>query len=113
MDPSFHRDLAKIASCNGWLRLGFLFLDKTPIAAQLWLVCKDIAYIVKLSYDEKYKKLIPGIILSSKMMKHVIDCDKVKQIDYLIGDEPYKKDWTPSRRQRNGMLFFKNNFKRL
>jgi CelD/BcsL family acetyltransferase involved in cellulose biosynthesis len=111
MDPSFHRDLAKLARDKGWLRLGFLFLDTSPIAAQLWLVSDGVAYIAKLAYDEGYKKLIPGVILSSEMMKYVIDIDRVKEIDYLIGDEPYKKDWTPNRRERKGILIFNNNFK--
>jgi hypothetical protein len=111
MDPSFHRDLAKLVRGKGWLRLGFLFLDTSPMAAQLWLVCEGVAYIAKLAYDENYKKLIPGVILSSEMMKYVIDIDRVKEIDYLIGDEPYKKDWTPNRRERKGILIFNNNFK--
>ena len=111
MDPSFHRDLAKLARDKGWLRLGFLFLDTTPIAAQLWLVSDGVAYIAKLAYDEQYKKLIPGVILSSEMMKYVIDTDRVMEIDYLIGDEPYKKDWTPNRRERNGILIFNHNLK--
>jgi hypothetical protein len=106
MDPTFHRDLAKLARDKGWLRLGFLFLDNTPIATQLWLVCEGVAYIAKLAYDEDYKKLIPGVILSAEMMKHVIDVDRVREVDYLEGDEPYKKDWTPKRRERKGVLIF-------
>lgn len=111
MDPTFHRDLAKNVCDKGWLRLGFLFLDGKPIASQLWIVCQERAYIVKLAYDENYKKFIPGVILSSEMMKYVIDVDKVKEIDYLIGDEPYKKDWTPKRRERKGLIIFNNNFR--
>lgn len=109
LDPTFHRDLAKLASDKGWLRLGFLFLDNKAIACQFWLVCEDTAYILKLAYDEEYRKVIPGVILSSEMMKYVIDIDHVKEIDYLIGDEPYKKDWTPQRRERRGILVFNNN----
>lgn len=111
MDPTFHRDLAKLSCDRGWLRLAFLFLDDTPIAAQFWIVSNRVAYIVKLAYDEEYKKLIPGVILSTEIMKYVIDIDKVQEVDYLIGDEPYKKDWTPKRRERDGVRIFNNNCK--
>ena len=111
MDSTFHRDLAKLAYEKGWLRLGLLLFNEIPIASQLWLVSKRVAYIVKLAYDENYGKFRPGIILTSEMMKYVIDVDGVEEIDYLEGDEPYKKDWTPKRRERRGIFIFNNNFK--
>ena len=111
MDPTFHKDLAKLANGKGWLRLGFLFFNQTPIATQFWLVSKDVAYILKLAYDENFEKFRPGMILSSEMMKYVINVDKVREVDYLIGDEPYKKDWTPKRRERKGVIIFNQTFR--
>jgi CelD/BcsL family acetyltransferase involved in cellulose biosynthesis len=110
-DPTFHRDIAKIACKKGWLRLGFLFLENSPIAAQLWFVCEGMAHILKLVYDENYKKFIPGVILTAEMMKHEIDIDKVMEVDFGVGDDPYKKDWTPYRRERKGVLIFNKNVK--
>lgn len=109
--PTFHRDLAKLAAKNGWLRLGFLFLDGTPISAQFWMTCSNNSFILKTVYDQDYKKYSPGKILTAEMMKHVIDIDKVKTVDYVQGDEPYKKDWTPKRRERKGLLVFNDNIK--
>ena len=103
-DPSFHRDLAKFACLKGWLRLGFLFFKGDPLAAQFWLVHGGVAHILKLVYNEEYKKFIPGVILTAEMMKYVIDNDKVSMIDFGIGDDPYKRDWTPNRRERKGVL---------
>ncbi len=37
-------------------------------------------------------------------MKHVIDTDKVEEIDFLTGNEPYKKDWMSASRKRWGMI---------
>jgi CelD/BcsL family acetyltransferase involved in cellulose biosynthesis len=110
-DPMFHRQLAKLGAEKGWLRLGFLFFNDSPIASQLWLTSKKIAYIVKLVYDVDFKKFIPGIILTSEMMKYAIDVDGVEYVDYLIGDESYKKDWMPLRRQRSGIHILNNNIK--
>jgi hypothetical protein len=105
-DPTFHRDLARAAAERGWLRLGLCLLDGRPIAAQLWLVRNGVAYIVKLSYDEAYSRYSPGVILTAFLMRAVIDQDRVHEVDYLKGDEEYKKDWTPSRRTRQGFIAY-------
>jgi CelD/BcsL family acetyltransferase involved in cellulose biosynthesis len=39
-------------------------------------------------------------------MRHVIESDMVKEIDYLIGDDAYKQDWMPLRRERHGLIAF-------
>jgi len=109
--PTFHRDLAKMAARNGWLRLGFLFLNNYPISSQFWISCNDTAFIMKTVYDQDYKKFSPGKILTAEMMKYVIDIDKVKTVDYLQGDESYKQDWMPGKRERKGILFYNNNMK--
>lgn len=106
LGPTFHRDLAKMAAGNGWLRLGFLRYNGSPIAAQFWIVCNATAYIMKTVYDQEYKKFSPGKVLTANMMKHVIDIDKVSTIDYVQGDESYKKAWTPKRRERKGIRVY-------
>lgn len=109
--PTFHRDLAKMAAKKGWLRLGFLFLDDSPMSSQFWISCDDTAFILKTVYDQNYNKFSPGKILTAEMMKYVIDIDKVKTVDFVQGDESYKKDWTPKRRERKGIMVYNNNIK--
>jgi CelD/BcsL family acetyltransferase involved in cellulose biosynthesis len=109
--PHFHRDLAKMAARNNWLRLGFLFFNNVAMASQFWLACDGTAYILKTVYDQKFKKYSPGKILTSEMMKYVIDNDQVKTADYIHGDEAYKEDWAPKRRERKGILIYNNNIK--
>lgn len=106
--PTFHRDLARLAAQKGWLRLGFLFLQDLPIAAQFWIVCNRIAYILKTVYDQRYKQFSPGKILTLRMFIHAIDIEKVSQIDYLHGDDQYKIDWVTQHRNRKGILIFNN-----
>jgi CelD/BcsL family acetyltransferase involved in cellulose biosynthesis len=109
--PTFHRNLSKIAADNGWLRLGFLFFNNTPIACQMWIVSNDYAYILKLFYDQEYKKYAPGKILTFKMFKYAIDADKVKTIDFGYGNDNYKKFWTPKNRVINGIKIYNKSIK--
>lgn len=104
--PNFISELCKLAASREWLRLGIAKLDGQPIAAQIWLVCAGTAYIVKLAYHQSYAKFSAGSVLTAHLMQHVIDVDKVMAIDYLIGDDFYKRDWTPLRRERYGIIAF-------
>ena len=103
---TFDRALAKMARDRGYLRLGLLFVHDNPVAAQFWLVCNRKAYVAKIVYDEQLKKFSPGVTLTAAMSTHVIDNDKVEEIDFQFGDDAYKKDWAPKRRERKNVLIF-------
>ncbi len=36
----------------------------------------------------------------------IIDADRVAEIDFGVGDHPYKKDWATERRERWGIAAF-------
>lgn len=102
----FMPGLIRLCAAKGWLRMAVAYLDDRPIAAQLWIVSGKVAAIYKLAYDEAFARLSIGSILTSRLFEHVIDVDKVWEVDYLTGDEPYKKDWTPDRRERRGLVAY-------
>lgn len=104
--PDFISGLCRLAAAEGALRLGFAYINDVAVAAQLWIVADNTAYIYKLAYDEAYKNYAVGSILTAKLMQHVIDVDKVEVVDYLTGDDAYKKDWMSHRRERWGVLAF-------
>lgn len=104
--PDFISGLCRLAAAEGALRLGLAYINDVAVAAQLWIVADNTAYIYKLAYDEAYKDYAVGSILTAKLMQHVIDVDKVAVVDYLTGDDAYKKDWMSQRRERWGVLAF-------
>lgn len=104
--PDFIPGLCRLAAENGWLRLGLLHLDGKAVAGQIWLVKSGVAHIVKLAYDQAYAKRSVGSVLTARLAQHVIDEDDVVELDYLIGDDAYKRDWTPQRRERHGIIAF-------
>jgi ribosomal protein S18 acetylase RimI-like enzyme len=104
--PDFISGLCRLAASQNALRLGIAYIDDVAIAAQLWIVADKTAYIYKLAYDEAYKNLGIGSILTAKLMRHVIDIDDVEKVDYLTGDDAYKKDWMSHRQERLGVIAF-------
>jgi hypothetical protein len=105
-NPLFVPGLIRLAAKQGWLRLGVLWLNGEPLAAQLWLVGEGKANIFKLAYVQGSEKLSVGSVLTAAMMEHAMDVDRVREVDYLSGDEPYKADWMSKRRERVGLIAF-------
>jgi CelD/BcsL family acetyltransferase involved in cellulose biosynthesis len=104
--PEFMPGLARMCAAQGYLRLGLAWLNGAPIAAQLWIVSHGRAEIYKVAYDERFKAYAPGTLLTALLMEHVIEVDRVSEVDYLIGDDPYKKTWMSHRRERWGVIAY-------
>lgn len=102
--PGFVPGWAAICARRGALRLGLAWAGEVPIAAQFWFLHGRRAYIFKLAYDEAYSKLSAGTVLSAFMFKQALDVDRVVEIDYLTGDDPYKRAWVSHRRERQGVI---------
>jgi hypothetical protein len=105
--PHFVPELCRSAANAGWLRLGVVRLGDQPIAAQLWIVKDGQALIYKLAYDEAFKRFSAGSVLSAALFRHALDVDHVSDIDYLTGDDDYKRDWMTHRRERVGLVAFR------
>jgi CelD/BcsL family acetyltransferase involved in cellulose biosynthesis len=111
LDPTFHPAVMRWASDQGWLRLFFLLLDGRPIATHFWLVRGQRAYALKRAYDEQYRQYSAGAILTCRVMEHVFDVEHVEHIDFLKGDDAYKRQWSSERRQRLALLAFSPDFR--
>jgi len=98
--PDFMPGLMETCARRGWLRLGIVWLHGQAIAAQLWIVAYGKAAIYKLAYDAAFKAYSPGTVLTAHLMQEVLGDEQVREIDYLMGDDPYKKHWMTHRRER-------------
>ena len=104
--PAFIRRLASGFAAAGALRLGLLYLDHRPIAAQLWIVRHGSAILYKLAHDRAYDALSPGTVLMMRMLERLLDEERVAELDLGAGDDPYKRLWTTRRRARVGLIGF-------
>jgi CelD/BcsL family acetyltransferase involved in cellulose biosynthesis len=104
--PAFMPGLLQTCAEKGALRLGVARLNGRPIAAQAWIVSHGRAEIYKVAYDQSYKAYAPGTLVTASLMQHVIEVDRVREVDYLMGDDPYKKTWMSKRRERWGIVAY-------
>ena len=98
--PAFIRNFMRASAEQGWLRLAVAWLGDEPVAAQCWTVCHGRAEIFKLAYAGRFKAVSAGTLLTALLMRRVLDEDQVQVVDYLAGDEPYKRDWMSERHER-------------
>lgn len=104
--PDFMPELIRIHVRKNTLRLAIAFYDDNPIAAQIWLIHGKKAVIYKLAYVEQHAEHSAGTLLSAFLFRHVLDVDHVEEVDYLSGDDLYKRDWVTQRRERWGIVAY-------
>jgi hypothetical protein len=98
--------LMHLCASKGYLRLGILRLEGKPVAVQFWIVSGGTAHCVRLAYDEAYKKLAVGVVLTNLMIAHVLDHDGVNKLDYGYGRDEYKRAWMRDAREYYGFIAF-------
>lgn len=116
--PTFIRRMCRWAAQRGSLRLGVLYRanasaaggdnpsPEQALASQIWLFDHRVAYIFKLAYDPDAARFSPGSVLTAAMFAHALDVDRAREIDYLSGDDDYKRDWMSHRRERRAIVAF-------
>jgi len=101
--PAFMPELARRLAMHDSLRLGVLYVDGQPAAAQFWITTQAEACIYKLAYDEKYADFSVGAVLSREMFRQALDVDHTSCIDYGVGSESYKREWMSGVRAITGI----------
>jgi CelD/BcsL family acetyltransferase involved in cellulose biosynthesis len=104
--PAFIRRLAGSLAAAGALRLGLLYLDDRPVAAQLWILWQGRAILYKLAHDRAYDTFSPGTVLTMRMLERLLDDERVAEVDLGAGDDPYKRLWATRCRARVGLIAF-------
>lgn len=89
---AFHEEMARTFLARGHLRLQWLELDGTPIAAEYHLVAGDTLYGYQSGIDPDRLDEEPGRLAGIAVIRQAID-EGLAVYDLLRGDEPYKAHW--------------------
>jgi CelD/BcsL family acetyltransferase involved in cellulose biosynthesis len=105
----FFTDTANQFANNGWLALYFLTVKDEPIAAQYCIEFGQKMYYVLGGFDTMYYKYSIGDLLTSKVIEYCIK-KKIREYDFMRGNEPYKFRWTRQYRRNFGIRFVNSKF---
>ena len=89
----FNNEISKHALLSGNLRLYSLSVEDTIIAVLYCFLYKDKILFYQSGYDSEWKKYSPGRLLMAYAIENSIS-EKVREFDFLRGNEEYKKSWT-------------------
>lgn len=108
LDPSlrsFYHSLTRTLSAAGKVSINTLTTDGKCIAAQFCLLQDDTTYILKIGYDEGYKRYAPGNLLMDLLIKRSMDDCTIKNIN-LITDAEWHEDWRPKSYDKSKLYIF-------
>jgi CelD/BcsL family acetyltransferase involved in cellulose biosynthesis len=86
---SFFRSLSKALAERHFLRLSFLDLDGTPVAAVMCFDYRSTLYLYNNGYDRQFGSMSVGLLSKVLSIKESIRRG-LKKYDFLKGDEAYK-----------------------
>jgi CelD/BcsL family acetyltransferase involved in cellulose biosynthesis len=107
---SFYTNIAKMAEKQGTLRLYCLNLDGQPIAMHFGLQMNGVYYIPKVTYDERFKKFSPGLLLAKYVIEALVK-EGVACFDFLGPRMEWKCVWTSDVREHSNCYIFNRTLK--
>lgn len=104
--PDYMPNLIRHGLAAGEAQVWCLLAGGRPVAAQIWLRRQDRATIFKLAYDRDWGRQSVGTVLTMAAMRAALSDTGIREIDFGWGDDPYKQEWLPERRQRYGVAAY-------
>jgi CelD/BcsL family acetyltransferase involved in cellulose biosynthesis len=89
----FFRQYMRDAAGLGMLRLCYLRIQDTCVAAIAGIVHSNRFWILKTGYDERYAKCSPGILVMDEVIRYVFS-KNLEAVEFLGSDEGWIHLWT-------------------
>jgi CelD/BcsL family acetyltransferase involved in cellulose biosynthesis len=89
----FQRDFATAAFARGWLRLWFLELNGSEVAAWYGLRFRGVDWYYQAGRDPAWDRFAIGFVLLAHSLREAI-CDGMHEYRFGRGDEQYKSRFT-------------------
>jgi hypothetical protein len=126
-NTAFYRILSKRLLNNNQLLFSLVTLNNKPLAYHFGFEYNNVVTWYKPSFDIQYAKHSPGTLMARYLIDYCLT-NKKKELDFTIGNEPFKGRFTNLTRQNVNVrifshrlvyylffikLFFKNTIKKL
>jgi CelD/BcsL family acetyltransferase involved in cellulose biosynthesis len=90
---AFYRQYAAAASRKGILRICFLYIGDRPAAMQIAVEWASRFWLLKIGYDESYKRCSPGALLMLEVIREAARRG-LRSVEFLGAVEPWTRIWT-------------------
>ncbi|MGH2714573.1 MAG: GNAT family N-acetyltransferase [Thermoleophilaceae bacterium] len=93
----FYREVARAFAARGELRLSAIELDGDLAAFDLTLLHRDRLYLLKTGFDERFRKLAPGLVMRLSIIERCFEAGIVEH-DLLGDDSEWKRKFATTER---------------
>jgi CelD/BcsL family acetyltransferase involved in cellulose biosynthesis len=104
---TFYRDLMSRLDGTGWLLFSLIEFDDQPIALHYGFDYNDTLIWYKPSFDPAFAARSPGLVLVRHLIRRVLE-DGRRELDFSIGDEPFKRRFTNTLRKTVHVQIFRS-----
>lgn len=94
----FYRRYAAAACHKGMLRLGFMRIDGRAVAMQLAIEAGRRFWLLKIGYDEAFKRCSPGTLLTAETIRYAAEAG-LTSYEFLGVEEDWIHLWKPEARE--------------
>lgn len=102
---SFFESYIQRAAKDGILRIAFMKIDDEAVAMQIALEVNQRFWLLKIGYDEAYKKCSPGMLLMEWTLRYAAD-QHLKSYEFLGKSSPWTARWSKNERENVRILVF-------
>jgi CelD/BcsL family acetyltransferase involved in cellulose biosynthesis len=106
----FQKEVAKDFLERGWLHLGVLEVDGSPVASQYGFKFYNKLYHYQTGFDPNYERHSVGLISTGLMIESAFK-EKLQEYDFLRGEEDYKFHWSQDVKTIYSALIANKNFR--
>ena len=99
----FHQEVIEQLAPEGIARLYLLAFDGRPVAFQYGFLYREKYYDFQNGFDARIREHSPGDVLLQLILNDLIR-QKVKEFDFLRGDESYKAFFADQQRRTESTL---------
>jgi len=104
--PGFMPACIRASAQANSLRLFLVYVNDQPAAVQLVFIAGKQAVFYRTAYDPAFATTAVGAIAKLNMVRHVLDEDRIEEMEFGRDREAFKKTWASGERIRCGIIAF-------
>jgi CelD/BcsL family acetyltransferase involved in cellulose biosynthesis len=90
------RDIGPVLAERGEFKVGLLFVEDKPVAAQAWLEKGEVAFLSYSGYLPGWARYSVGMVATSEMIKHSIERG-MRRLEFFRGTGHVRERWGTSK----------------
>lgn len=104
---AFYRELTSRLGGTGWLLFSIVAFDDRPVAYHYGFDYNDTLIYYKPSFAPALAARSPGLVLIRHLIARALEEGR-RELDFTIGDEPFKRRFTNTLRKTVSVQIFRN-----